>query len=64
MSDLPYKTTADKIAYWMLRPGDWICDVFKVEETYEKRFLLRLFINLGVYAKVFGGLAFYFALKL
>ena len=64
MSDLPYKTTADKIFYWILRPGDWVCDLFKVEETYERRFLLRLFINLAIYAKIFGGLAFYFSDKL
>lgn len=64
MSDLPYKTITDKIYYWLLRPGDWVCDLFKVEASYERRFLLRLFINLGVYAKVFGGIAFYFALQL
>jgi|GEM_PF-6199025 len=64
MSDLPYKTTSDKFFYWVLRPGDWICDLFKVKETYESRFLLRLFINLAIYAKIFGGLAFYFSDKL
>lgn len=60
MSDLKYDTLSEKIAYWLLRPGDYVCDVFDVRDV-SNRYLLRMFLNLSVYAVVFGTLAFFFA---
>lgn len=53
---LPYGTTLEKITYWALFPGEWFCDLVKCKGNNE-RTLLRLYINLTVYAKIFGGIA-------
>ena len=58
---LKYDTLGDKITYWILFPGEWVCDYFKVKGENE-RGLLRLFVNLAVYAKIFGSIALYYVM--
>lgn len=53
-----------KQEHWALRlilfPGEWICDRFDVEST-DSRMLLRMYLNLAIYAKVFGTIAYIYA---
>jgi len=60
-SSLKYDTLSDKIAYWFLIPGDFMCNLFKVKG--DKRYMLRLFLNLFIYTKIFGVIAVYIASK-
>ncbi|HBN21635.1 MAG TPA: hypothetical protein DD412_00155 [Holosporales bacterium] len=52
----------DKLIDLILKPGDWICHLFKVKEG-EPRYFLRLYLNIFIYTKiaVFG--AVFFALR-
>ena len=38
---------------WMLWPGDAACDYLNIKDP-DSRMLLRMFINLTVYAKIAG----------
>lgn len=44
----------------LLFPGEWLCDRFNIENN-DNRMLLRMYLNLVIYAKVFGTLAYLFA---
>lgn len=50
--------------HWLARailfPGQWICDRFNIEND-DSRMLLRLYLNLAIYAKVFGTIAYIYA---
>ena len=45
------KTWRERAARAFLLPGDMVCDWLKIRDE-ESRFLLRLFVNLAVYAKL------------
>ena len=51
-----------KVADIILKPGDWICQFFKMKKGVERDFL-RLYLNIFLYTKiaVFG--AAYFAFR-
>ena len=53
---LEYNTVGDKITYWLLFPGEWVCNYFKVKERNE-RALIRMSVNLAIYAKIAGSFA-------
>ena len=38
---------------WLLKPGEYVCDWLQVEDP-DSRLLLRLFVNLSIYAKLAG----------
>ena len=42
--------TGERIAKAVLWPGEKVCDLIRIEEP-ESRLLLRIFINLTIYAK-------------
>jgi len=42
---------------WLIKPGDIVCDWLKVEDA-DSRGLLRLFVNLTLYAKIAVAIAF------
>jgi hypothetical protein len=42
---------------WIIKPGDIVCDWLKVEDA-DSRGLLRLFVNLTLYAKIAVAIAF------
>lgn len=50
--------------HWLLQaflfPGEWICDRFNVPRN-DNRMLLRMYLNLVIYAKVFGTVAYVYA---
>tara|TARA_R110002095_G_scaffold100682_1_gene88536 strand:+ start:1968 stop:2162 length:195 start_codon:yes stop_codon:yes gene_type:complete len=41
----------DKIIDWILKPGELICQLFKVKEG-EPRYFLRLYLNIFIYTKI------------
>lgn len=41
----------DKLIELILKPGDLICQLFKVKEG-EPRYFLRLYLNIFIYTKV------------
>ena len=43
---------------WILKPGDLVCDWLRVAEA-DSRGLLRLFVNLTLYAKLGALIAFF-----
>lgn len=45
--------------FWVLKPGDLVCDWFGVVGP-DNRGLLRLFVNLALYSKIVGVCALYF----
>ncbi len=51
----------NKIVEIILKPGEWICQLFNMKES-EQRYFLRLYLNIFIYTKiaVFG--AVYFAI--
>lgn len=50
---LKYNTLGEKITYWLLFPGEWVCNYFKVKE-HNERALIRMSVNLAIYAKIVG----------
>jgi hypothetical protein len=38
---------------WILKPGEYVCDWLQVHDP-DSRLLLRLFVNLSIYAKLAG----------
>lgn len=49
---LPLKTHfLDKLTEVILKPGDWICQLFKMKEG-EERYFLRLYLNIFFYTKI------------
>ena len=42
---------SDKIIDVILKPGEWICQAFKVKEG-DSRYFLRLYLNIFIYTKV------------
>ena len=57
---LKYDTFGEKITYWLLFPGEWVCNYFNVKGRNE-RALIRMSVNLAIYAKIAGSIAFYYA---
>ena len=47
------KSPTMQLMDWMLWPGDAACDYLNIEDP-DSRMLLRMFINLTVYAKIAG----------
>ncbi len=43
----------------VLWPGDKLCELVGVREENDSKHLLRLFFNLGIWAKVGAGIAVY-----
>jgi len=59
------KTTSlffDNLINLILKPGDWICRLFKVKEG-EPRYFLRLYLNIFIYTKIAVLGAVFFALR-
>ena len=44
---------------WLLKPGEIVCNWFGVEDP-DSRILLRMFVNLTLYSKIGGSIAFMF----
>lgn len=59
MSDASFAENKEPHIPWLLKPGEMVCDWFGVEDP-DSRFLLRLFVNLTLYSKIGGSLAFMF----
>ena len=51
----------DKISRIILKPGEWICDFFKVKEG-DSRYFLRLYLNIFLYTKIAVFIAVYLAI--
>ena len=49
------------IARSILFPGNWVVDHYKVKEP-DNRLLIRMYVNLLVYAKIFGTMAYLWVL--
>ena len=59
MSDASFAEPKEAHVPWLLKPGEVVCDWFGVEDQ-DSRFLLRLFVNLTIYSKIGGSIAFMF----
>ena len=44
---------------WVLMPGEYVCNWLGIEDP-DSRMLLRMFVNLSIYAKIGGSVAFWF----
>lgn len=49
----------DKDLPWLLLPGEYVCDWLGVKDP-DSRMLLRMFVNLSIYGKIGGTVAFWF----
>ncbi len=59
MSDASFAENKHNHIPWLLKPGEIVCNWFEVEDP-DSRFLLRLFVNLTIYSKIGGSIAFMF----
>ncbi len=59
MSDASLAENTPSEVPWILKPGEIVCNWFGVEDP-DSRFLLRLFVNLTIYSKIGGSIAFMF----
>lgn len=54
-----------KQEHWLVRvilfPGQWVCDRFDIGND-DGRMLLRMYLNLAIYAKIFGTIAYLYAI--
>ncbi len=55
----PEPETEDKTLPWLLLPGEYVCNWLGVEDP-DSRMLLRMFVNLSIYGKIGGSVAFWF----
>lgn len=58
MSDAPSPRRSSCIERILLWPGNKICDLFNIPQDGDSRMLLRLWINLLIYTKFAGWLAY------
>ncbi|NND50134.1 MAG: hypothetical protein HKN60_07765 [Rhizobiales bacterium] len=56
-TDAAVASAAPRGCAWLIKPGDLVCDWLKVKDA-DSRGLLRLFVNLTLYAKISVAIAF------
>lgn len=60
MEKLPDFPAHSEPVFWLLKPGDLVCDWLNIDAP-DNRGLLRMFVNLALYSKLVGICVFLFA---